>query len=138
MALRKIGFTELVTAIYTRLTTDDLTSDYDTYDYVPNNATLPYISISSPIGTRSASFSAQDTPAQDNIVMIHVWSDYKGTKECADMLDDIAQALDGTALSITGYTPVIAHLDYTDIIIDGTEPARPIRHGVLRFRVHMA
>jgi hypothetical protein len=77
MTTRKIGYVALGTALYSRLTTHDLTKNYTIYDYVPDNATLPYIVIGEHIGTRSSSLGAADTPGEDNIVIIHIWSKYK-------------------------------------------------------------
>lgn len=138
MATRKIGFYELMKAIYTRLTTDPLTSGYTVYNHVPDDADFPFISYGQPYGGRSASFSAQDIAAEDNTVTIDVWSDYEGDKEVAQMMDNICQALDGSVLRPTGYTQLTGLLDYTDIIIDETEPAKILRHGIIRFRYNMA
>lgn len=138
MATRKIGFTKLMTGLYTLLTTDTLTSSYNIYNHVPDNASLPYISLSSPIGVRSSSFSARNIAAEENTIMIHIWSDYKGDKECADMMDNICQAIDGSGVTIASYTNIITLIDYYDIILDTTEPAQPVRHGVMRVEFHMA
>ena len=59
---------------------------------------------------------------------------YEGDKQCADMMDNIVQALHSSALTITGYTDVMkAMLEYSSITVDETEPTNPVRHGVLRF-----
>jgi len=139
MALQKIGFSELQKAVYTRLTTDALTLAYSIYDYVPETAVFPYIRIGSPIGTWSTSISASDIKGQDNLIHIYIFSDYHGDKEVADMMDDVCQALDGSTLTITGYTPVIARVESWDLMPpDDTHPEKIIRQGIVRFRVHMA
>jgi hypothetical protein len=138
MALRRLGFEELINAIYDRIDTDVLTSAYRVYGHVPDDATLPYVVVGSPMGTRSASLGATDIEGQDNIIHIHVWSDYYGEKEVTEMMDNIVQAIHGTTLTITGYTPVLPLYEYSDVILDETESARPIRHGVIRWRIHMA
>lgn len=138
MGTRKIGFDMLLQAVYTRLTTDGLTSGYKVYNFVPPNTSFPYISFGSAIGGRSASLGATDIEGEDNVFHVHVWSDYKGDEQVNQYLDNICQALTGSALTITGYTPVLFLLDFTDVIVDDTEPAKLIRHGVARFRVWMA
>lgn len=138
MTTRYIGFSDLIQAVYTRLTTHDSTKSYNTYNYVPDDATFPYISIGTPMGTRSGSFSSQDIEGEDNVIMIDVWSDYYGDKECGDMMNDIATAITSSSLSISGYTQILGLIDYYDIMIDDTEPANPIRHGLIRVRFHMA
>ena len=139
MGTRKIGFLALEKAIGGRIKSNALTSGYTTYyNYIPDNATLPYIQIGGPIGTRSASLGACDIEGQDNLVTIHIWSDYKGETEVLGMMDNICQAVTGTALSITGYSNVLLLLDYTDVIRDDSNPIQIIFHGIVRFRCHMA
>jgi len=138
MVTRKVGFNELMKAVYKRLDTHNLTKNYTIHNYAPRNASFPYITLGTPIGARSDSFSAQDIPAEENVLTIHVWSDYKGDKEASDMIDNIVQAITSSNLSFDSYTELICLFDYADITIDDTEPAKPIRHGIVRFRVHMA
>ena len=138
MAIRKIGFYPLMKAIYTRLTTDPLTSGYTITNKIDHDLDFPFISYGRPYGGRSASFSAQDIAAEDNVVTFHIWSDLDGDKEASQMMDNICQALDASALTPTGYTQVLGLLDFYDIITDETEPAMVLRHGILRYRFHMA
>lgn len=142
MAVRKIGFSLLMNAVYDLLDNDILTSKYRIFDHVPSedksiNTSLPYVTIGTPYGVRSASGSADDTPMENNIINIHVWSDYKGHKECADMMDNICQAMDGATWTIGGYTVVISLLDYSNIFLDDTEPAVLLHHGIIRWRFEM-
>ena len=139
MATRKLGFQPLLRAIYDRIGTHALTSSYTRYNQAPRNAAFPFITFGTPIGTESRMLGTRDTEAESNVVTVHVWSEKPGDKECSEMMDNIVQSLFGTALTITGYfNPVDVALDYSDIIIDTSEPSRIIRHGVLRFRFEMA
>jgi len=141
---RKLGFSQLQKAVYSRLTTNALTSGYKTFVYVPAedktiDISMPYNVIKGLVGGRSASFTTRDTEAEENVIEIHTWSDYKGDKECAEMQNNIIQAITGSALSIDGYdSPYLALFEYGDIIEDDTEPAKIVRHGILRFSFHMA
>ena len=139
MATRQLGFSALGRAVYDRLDTHALTSSYNTYNDVPRAATFPYVSFGTPIGTESRMLGSRDTEGESNIITVHVWSDERGDKECADMMSNIVQAMLGTALSVTGYyAPVGAYLEYSDIMIDTSDSSRPVRHGVMRFRYEMA
>jgi len=139
MAIRRLGFQPLMQSIYTRLTTHSLTSAYTTYNYVPKNAVMPYVSFGAPIGVRSMSFTTRDTQAEDNTVTVHVWSAAEGDKQASQYMDNIVQAVLGTDLAVLGYfAPFIAFLDMSELFIDDSVPTRLVRHGVLRFRFIMA
>jgi len=140
MALRKLGFVELMTAVYGRLTTD--LPAYAFYNHVPENTPYPYHVIGKLMGSRSAEFTTRDTEAEDNVFHIDSWVDETsglGDKACADMQDDIVQSLTASSLSMTGYHDSIRFwLDYAEIMLDPEHPELLLRHGVLRFRVDMA
>lgn len=136
---RKLGFTALIKAVYTELKADSLTKSYNIYNEVPDNASFPYIVIGTPLGGRSASFGNKDVEAEENVIIINVWSSYRGDKEASDIMNNVTQALTNATLSITGYgSPFLFLLDYADILKDDAEPARILRHGLLRFIAHMA
>lgn len=139
MTTRKLGFSALLKAYYTRLTTHANTSAYTTYNYAPESASMPYITFGTPIGIKSPVLTTMDIEGEENTVTVHVWSDYEGDKECGDMMNNIIQALHSSALTITGYTDVMkAELEYSEILVDESEPGLPVRHGVLRFTHHIA
>jgi len=141
MGTRQIGFYPLMLAIYTRITTHALTKDYSIFNkVVPIGTSMPYIHYGTPIGGRSFSFGACDIEAEDNVVIFNVLSDLNGDKEASQMMDNICQALTSSDLDMSGnsYTAIQLLLDFADIMIDDSEPANPVRHGVLRFRIQMA
>lgn len=139
MATRKLGFQPLMQAIYTRLTTNALTSAYTIYNYVPKDATMPYVSFGAPIGIRSIPFTTRDTQAEDNTITVHVWSAKEGDKEAAQYMNNIVQSILGTDLAILEYYPPFsALLDMSELFIDDSVPTHLVRHGVLRFRFIMA
>lgn len=141
---RKIGFTVLGTAIYSRLTTHALTNTYRVYNHVPvedktKNITKPYVVYGKPLGIRSASFTTRDTNAEDNTMQIDVWSKAKGDKEVSDIMDNVCQAILSLGLTVVGYdTPYLALLEFANILIDGTEPSDLVYHGVVLLRFNMA
>ena len=138
MGTRKIGEYVLIKAIYDRLKAHDDTKDYSTYNNVPDDTEMPFIRVGDATGTRSAQLGAQDIEGEENAVTIHIWSDYLGDKEVAQMKNNVAQAITSSALTIANYTPVIFLLDAHNTIIDDTEPAHVVRHGWIRFICHMA
>jgi hypothetical protein len=139
MAIRRLGFQPLMQSIYTRLTTHSLTAAYTTYNYVPKNAVMPYVSFGAPIGVRSISFTTRDTQAEDNTVTVHVWSAAEGDKQASQYMDNIVQAVLGTDLAVFEYfAPFIAFLDMSELFIDDSVPTHLVRHGVMRFRFIMA
>ena len=142
MGTRKLGFSALTASVYTRLTTDALTLGYTFYNYVPRNAAMPYHVIGKPLGRESLVFNTRDTEAEENVIQIDSWVDEtsgKGEKACADMMDNIVQAMTNAVLVMAGYdNSYIVFLDFANILKDDTEPGKIINHGTLRFRVLMA
>lgn len=138
MATRKLGFSALGSAIYSRLTTGALTSSYRVYNYAPRDAAFPFVTFGSHIGVKSESYSSRDFEYEENTFTVHVWSAAPQDKECADMMNNIVQTILGTPLSILGYlTPIDTWFDYSDIMVDASDPERLVRHGVMRFSVTM-
>lgn len=138
MATRKLGFSPLLKAIYTCLTTNALTSAYTVYNYVPSAAKMPFVSFGSPTGIRSVSFTTKDTEAEENVITIHIWSAAESDKQASEYMDNVVQAILGSSLTITGYNaPYKAFLDMAEIFIDDSVPTRLVRHGVMRFHFIM-
>jgi len=127
-------------ATYARLKTNAYTSSYTTYNYVPSGTQAkPYITLGRLIGARSASFGNRDKAYEENVISIDVWSDYPGDKECTEMMANVVKALTGSNLTIVGFgIPALLLYEYSEILVDVSESAVPVRHGVMRFRVTMA
>lgn len=142
MTTRKLGFSALLTAVYTRLTIHALTSGYAWLNFVPRTQAMPYHTIGKPTGRKSEEFSNRDRQGEENVFQIDSWVDElsgKGDKAIADRMNNIVQALTSSSLSITGYySPFIFQLEYADVTKETTEPEREVRHGILRFRAHMS
>ena len=83
-------------------------------------------------------FGSRDFAPEDVSFQVHVWSDYAGDKEAADIMNLVSKALTNSALSVTGYTNLYnCRLDYADIMTDTTDANNLIRHGVCRFMLHI-
>lgn len=141
MMTRKLGFKPLLEAFFSRLDTHILTSGYRVYNKgnVPDDAVWPYVDFGTPLGKIDDIFTTRDTDSEDNVVIVDVWSDYPGDLEISEIMDNIVQAIKSSPLIITGYRNLpLTFLDYSDVIDDATESAKPVKHGVIRFRFHMA
>jgi len=142
MITRKLGFSALLTSVYTRLTTNALTLGYTFYNYVPRGATMPYHVIGKMLGRESLSFNTRDTEAEENVIQIDSWVDEtsgKGDKSCTDMMNNIVQAMTNDPIVMAGYdNSYLVFLDFANILKDDTESGNIIYHGTLRFRVEMA
>jgi hypothetical protein len=143
MPTRKLGFSALMTAVYKRLATDNIvTKKYTFYNFVPRTASFPYHVIQNPRGARSLSYTSRDTEAEDNTIEVHSWiseASGQGDKVCADRMNNIAQAITSSPLSVSGYfDPMRGDLEYSEILRDTTEPSLDVRHGIQRFRFEMA
>jgi len=142
MVTRKLGFSALLAAFYLRLTPHDLTKSYSFYNYVKGKVKMPYHVVKVRIGRESDDYTTRDTEAEELAPQVDSWVDEtsgKGDKPCADMQNNIIQAITSSPLVVGGYhTPAHVSLDYANILDDDTEPERAVKHGVLRFRVEMA
>jgi len=141
MPTRKLGFSAFLTAVYSRLTTHALTNTYSFHNHVPKNTAYPYHVIGNIMGVRSAEYETRDTAAEDNAFQIDSWVDQTsglGDKACADMQNNIIQALTSSELAVVGYNSIHFYLDYAGIILDPENPELGLRHGILRFRQDMS
>lgn len=138
--IRKIGISAVLAAVYTRLTTSSYLTAYASkiYDFVPDGTGMPYIQFGDPLDRPSAMFGSRNFEPEDIAFQVHVWSSYQGDKECGDIMKLVCQAIESASLAITGYTTLYnARLDFSEIFVDDTEPAKPVRHGVLRFIIRV-
>lgn len=138
MATHTFGGTALSAAVYSRLTTHALTSAYSNYVYVPSTATFPYNVITGIIGGKSPDFTSRDIKGEDLVIHVHVWSAAQSDSDCATRMNNIVQAITGTDLSITGYTTLKGIYDFGQVMLDDSNAAQILRHGVLRFRFQVA
>jgi len=138
--MRQIGISAVGAAVYTCLTTSAYMTGYTTivYNFVPEGTDMPYIRFGDFMDRRSAMFGSRDFAPEDIAFMVHVFSNYQGDKECGDIMSAVTKALTATALSITGYSTLYnCELDYSDVMVDDSEPAQPCRHGILRFLIRV-
>ena len=125
-----IGQFALQTTIYNALNVSALTSDLScaVYDEVPQDSSYPFISLG--YGT-AIDYSTKDVDGGEFTLVIDVWSQYKGAKECKQIMDKVHDLLHDSSLSVTGFNLINLRYEFSDIIRD---PDGVTRHGVMRFR----
>jgi len=107
----------------------EVETSYTVYDDLPLQATFPYV-VMGEITARD--WSDKFEPGQEVHSTKHIWSQYRGRKEIAEMGDAILQALTLSALDLTpNFRAVLQELDLHDLIIDIDGITR---HAILRHR----
>jgi|TARA_R100000149_G_scaffold29743_1_gene11423 hypothetical protein len=126
-----IGQFALQSAIYSTLNSDsNLTSTLGAgvFDDVTEGTDTPFVTI----GEDTASeYDTKDLDGAETTINIDVWSEYKGSKECKQIMDRIHDLLHDSNISVTGFNLVNLRFEFSDIIRD---PDGVTRHGVMRFR----
>jgi len=126
-----IGQFALQTTIYSTLSSDNtLTSTLGSgvYDEVVEGATYPFVAL----GEETAiDYSTKDLDGGETTINIHIWSQYKGSKETKQIMDRIHDLLHDSNLSVTGFNLINLRFEFSDIMRD---PDGVTRHGVMRFR----
>ena len=126
-----LGQFALQSAIYTRLNTDNnLTSTLGAtiVDETLLGDTYPFVSIGE---ETTVDYSTKDVDGGETTINIHIWSQYKGSKETKNIMDRIHTLLHDVSLSVTGFNLINLRFEFSDIMID---PDGVTRHGVMRFR----
>ncbi|MFQ5954710.1 MAG: DUF3168 domain-containing protein [Kiloniellales bacterium] len=119
------------TAIYDRLTGDATLMGMvkAVHDQVPEDAKFPYVTIGDDTAT---DFDTKTETGQELTLTLHAWSRAHGRKEVKDILARIYALLHEQALTITGFTHVLARFEFTQTFRD---PDGLTQHGVARYRV---
>ena len=99
------------------------------YDHVPTNTDPPYVVVGD--GTE-VDWPRFGTAGREATITVHSWSRAKGMKELISIIDRIATLMDGTVLSLTGWTALRADAQFSTVIREGDGT---VRHGVQRFRI---
>ena len=104
-------------------------TSYRIFDNLPEQAEFPYIVMGEVSGR---DWSDKFEPGQEVFSTVHIWSQYPGRKEAAEMQDAVLRALTSSPLALgPDFHAVFVALDMSEMIIDidGTT-----RHGVVRMK----
>lgn len=117
-------------ALYTRLTS--AVSPVVVYDDVPDGAAFPYVTLGESTET---DISPKGAGFYEATHTLHVWSRYKGFKQCNEIIDSIAAAFETPLdMAADGYTDCYTRVEYRQVMRD---PDGITRHGVVRIRVRI-
>ena len=126
-----IGQFALQTTIYSTLSGDNTltnTLGAGVFDEVVENASYPFVAL----GEETAiDYSTKDLDGGEFTINIHVWSQYKGSKQTKEIMDRIHDLLHDSSLSVSGFNLANLRFEFSDILRD---PDGITRHGVMRFR----
>jgi|SRR5690606_2996377 len=98
------------------------------YDDVPGDAAFPYVVIGD---DTHIPFDTDDSLGSESTLTLHVWSRYRGKKECKDIMALIYAALTRQPLALDGHDLITIEFEYSEVVLD---PDGQTRHGVQRFR----
>lgn len=101
------------------------------HDEVPEPAPFPYVSLG------SVTEQPDDNHGQRGIaaaVVLHIWSTYRGNRECAQILAALDALLDRRALTVPGWKDISVAHQQAEFLRD---PDPDIRHVNVRYRVWM-
>ena len=87
--------TSLQAALYARLTAE---VSCPTYDAVPMDAAMPYVTIDSEMATNASPVSGRKRASR--LLYLSVWSQYRGQREIKQIMAQIEAALDSRPLTL--------------------------------------
>jgi hypothetical protein len=101
------------------------------FDEVPEGAAYPYVSFGA---ITEVVDDAHDRQGLDTTVVIHVWSDYPGNAQVADIFAAVDAALDRAPLVVAGFADVTIKHESHEVVAD---PDPDIRHINAQYRVRL-
>lgn len=131
-----VGIEDAVNAaVWARLDGDatlDTLAPGGIHDESPQPPVYPWVQIGETVATKDAVF---ERDGRNVLQRLHVWSQYAGSKECADIMARIGDLLDEYELAVSGGTVESCEVEQTQILRD---PDGITRHGVIDLRVRVA
>lgn len=122
----KSPFLTLHKAQYERLTA---ATSYRIFDNLPEQAEFPYVVLGEVSGR---DWSDKFGPGQEVFSTVHIWSQYPGRKEAAEMQDAILRVLTSSPLALgPDFHAAFGTLDMSEMIIDIDGVTR---HGIVRVK----
>ena len=125
------GSFALQSTIYSALSGDSTLTDTlgaSVFDDVPESTSFPYVSLGE---DTLNDYDTKDVSGSTQTLTLHIWSEYKGTKEAKQIMDRLHDLLHDSSLSVSGHNLVNLRFEFGDIMRD---PDGKTRHGVMRFR----
>ena len=85
----------------------------DVYDFVPENATFPYVKLGEETSVDNGTKTLQ---GNEHTLVIHTFSRYRGSKETKEIMSRIYALLHESSLSVTGASLVNLRFEFSDVI----------------------
>ena len=125
-----VGQFALQTTIYNALNVSAVTTTLScgVYDEVIEGNTYPFITLGE---ETTIDYSTKTATGSETTINIHIWSQYKGSKQTKEIMDKVHDLLHDSNLSVTGFNLINLRFEFSDIMRD---PDGITRHGVMRFR----
>jgi len=125
-----VGQFALQTTIYNALNVSAITTTLScgVYDEVIEGNTYPFITLGE---ETTIDYSTKTATGSETTINIHIWSQYKGSKQTKEIMDKVHDLLHDSNLSVTGFNLINLRFEFSDIMRD---PDGITRHGVMRFR----
>jgi hypothetical protein len=102
---------------------------YPTYDHVPQGVDFPYVVVGDDTSTP---WDTDTSIGSETTCTIHVWSRYRGRKECKEIMRTLYEALHRADFPIIGGALIECQAEFQESFLD---PDGLTRHGVMRFRL---
>lgn len=125
---------ELQVALLTRL---KATVGVPVFDYVPQEAVMPYVTIGEYTGVP---FDAKDFEGLEPTVTLHAWSEAKGKAEAMKLLSKVEEAIGYEPLPLReGHSIMMQRPEFQTVLEEKTSVSsysgdKKTYHGVIRFR----
>jgi len=122
---------ELQKSIFDTLSGDStITSTYgaNVYDYIPDNTSFPYVKLGEETSVDNGTKTLQ---GNEHTLVIHTFSQYRGSKEVKNIMSRIYALLHESSLSVSGASLVNLRFEFSDVI---KENDGLTTHGIQRFR----
>nr|DAQ79578.1 MAG TPA: hypothetical protein [Caudoviricetes sp.] len=105
---------------------------YKVFDYVEHSTEYPYLVVGTP---ETKEFVTKTNFGEEVIFTIHAWSNYKGKKECYEMLDSALKTISKKYLELNEEFKVFKTEMLTLTVIDDIDGRT--QHGILRLKFYI-
>lgn len=105
---------------------------YKVFDYVEHSTEYPYLVVGTP---ETKEFITKTNFGEEVIFTIHAWSNYKGKKECYEMLDSALKTISKKHLELNEKFKVFKTEMLTLTVIDDIDGRT--QHGILRLKFYI-
>lgn len=124
-----IGQFALQQTIYTALNVSALTNTLScaVVDDVQLNQSYPFITLGE---ETTIDYGTKNQNGGETTINLHIWSQYKGSKECKQIMDKVHDLLHDIDLTVSGFNLINLRFEYSDIVRD---PDGSTRHGLCDF-----